>query len=166
MTFEAQKQQIPGAEFGSPAGQIIAGEAESEGTSTLVPRADHGHAFPVTGVPAAGSRLAVDTTGPTTLEWLPGPGAANLAANPPAAGTVYQNGLTVPVAITVGVAVAAGGTASVGVGPANPPAGQTVAAVDSTGTATTFPLTFVVPAGWYWQISGAASIETAQAVTL
>lgn len=166
MTFASQKEQIPAAEFGPPSGQITLAAVETEGTSTELPRADHVHAFPVAGVPAVGDRLVVTAVDPVTVEWTPGPGTAVLAANPPVDGTVYQNGLTVPVAVTVGVAVAAGGTASVGVSAANPPALEPVAAVASTGSTTTFPVTFVVPPGWYWEISGTASINTAQAVTL
>lgn len=166
MTFDAEKSQIPASQYAPPTGQVTPGAAEVEGTGTGTVRPDHVHAFPVAGAPAVGSRLAVESIDPTVVEWLPGPGVANLAANPPVSGTVYQNGLTVPVAITVGCAVAAGATLSAGVGPNNPPTLEPVAAVAAGGAQTTFPVTLIVPPGWYWEISGAAAINTAQAVTL
>lgn len=177
MTFDAQKQQIPAAEFGPPTGQTDIGAAETEGTSVSVTRADHVHAFPPAAAGAGATASAPgdaqdDGTAATAARSdhrhgrEPASTGAVLAANPPVAGTVYQNGLTVPVAVTVGVAVAAGGTVSVGVGAANPPALQPVAAVAAAGTATTFPVTLIVPPNWYWEISGASSIDTAQAVTL
>lgn len=176
MTFDTQKQQIPSASFGPPAGQIAAGAAESEGTSTQVPRADHVHAFPLSGNPAAGGRLAVETVDPVTLQYLPGPGLAVLAANPPSPGVVYQNGLSVAVAVTLGVTVTASTTAaatvSLGVSAANPPTAEQIASIpDTLVGAVTHPVTFIVPPGWYWLLDvsspgAAAVIGTAQAVTL
>ena len=166
MTFDAEKSQIPASQYAPPTGQIIFGAAEVEGTGAGTVHPDHVHAFPINGAAAVGDRVGVEAVNPIAMQWLPGPGTANLAANPPVSGTVYQNGLAVAVAITVGCALAAGGTLTAGVGPANPPALQTVAAVAAAGTATTFPVTLIVPPGWYWEISGASSIDTAQAVTL
>lgn len=167
MTFASQKQQIPAAEFGPPSGAVIAGAAESEGTSEQVPRADHEHAFPVSGAVAVGDRLVVASINPTTLEWAPAPGAAVLNPNPPLVSVTYQNGLAVPIAVMVGISVAAGGTAYLGVSPVNPPVGRTIATMPSTAPGPLmFPLAFIVPPGWYWAIGGAASIATAQAVTL
>lgn len=186
MTFDAEKQQIPAAEFAPPTGQVSIGDAETEGTSTSLPRADHVHAFPAaaagagatTSLPGDAEGDGVDTTAARSDHRHgrePASGAAALNPNPPVAGTVYQNGLTVPIAITVGVTVTpsstAAATVSAGIGAANPPTLEQLASVAAAGTVTQFPVTVIVPPGWYWQLAAtspgaAAVIGTAQAVTL
>lgn len=170
--------------FGPPAGQVSIGDAQDEGTSSDTVRADHVHAVPAA---AAGQGATTSLPGDSEADGTATTPArsdhrhareaacALTAVTTPVIGTVYHNTTGAPLLITVALALAPSTTGaltvSLGVGSSNTPAAVVAVELAASGPAVTVPLTFVVPADDYYQLtatlnSGTASVAVVSGATL